>query len=109
MNGSLTVRVERQLSRADIVAEINNAILIAIADKTVTCNHQGNYEVMESLGIKYPNREVLPVYLTTGDQAPYTDAQSPPLLRAQLIALLHEDDRLLFRKAVFNVFCVFLV
>jgi len=106
MNGSLTIRVERQVSRADIAAEINNAIIIAIADKTVTCSHQGNY--LESLGIKYPNREVLPVYLTTGGQAPYTDAQCPPLLRAQLIALLHEDERLLSRNAVLSDFCMFL-
>ena len=36
MNGSLTVRVERQVSRADIVAEINNAIIIAIAREQKT-------------------------------------------------------------------------
>jgi hypothetical protein len=107
-NGSLTIRVERQVCRADIVAEINNAIIIAIADKTVTCSHQGNYEVMESLGIKYPNREVLPVYITASDQASYSSAQSPPLLRAQLIALLHEDERLLSRNAVLRDFCLFL-
>jgi hypothetical protein len=108
MNGSLAIRVERQVCRADIVAEINNAIIIAIADKTVTGSDQGNYEVMESLGIKYPNREVLPVYITTGDQASYSGAQSPPLLRAQLIALLHEDERLLSRNAVLSDFCLFL-
>ena len=108
MNGSLTIRVERQVSGADMVAEINNAIIIAIEDKTVTRSHQGNYEVMESLGIKYPNREVLPVYITTGDQPPYTDDQSPSLLRAQLIALLHEDERLLSRNAVLSDFSMFL-
>ena len=108
MNGSLAIRVERQVCRADIVAEINNAIIIAIADKTVICGDQGNYEVMESLGIKYPNREVLPVYITAGDQASYSGAQSPPLLRAQLIALLHEDERLLSRNAVLSDFCLFL-
>jgi hypothetical protein len=108
MNGSLAIRVERQICRADIVAEINNAVIIAIADNTTTCSDQGNHELMESLGIKYPNREVLPVFITTGDQASYSGAHSPPLLRAQLIALLHEDERLLSRNAILNDFCLFL-
>lgn len=105
VNGSLTVRVERQTS--DVVAEINNAIIIAIEDKTR--GQQANHEAIEFLESKYPNREVLPVYTESGDK---TSDIAPhgfkSLLRAQVIALLREDERALSRNSIVNDFRLFL-
>jgi hypothetical protein len=110
-NGSLKIRVERQVSRVNIVAEINNGIVLAIEDRTGGCSHQGNDEAIESLNWKYPGREVLAISIKTGDQASSTDAVSPgfkPFLPVQFIALLHEDKRLLSRNNVVSEFCAFL-
>ncbi len=110
-NGPLKIRVERQISRVNIVAEINSGIVLAIEDKTGGGSHQGNDEAIESLNWKYPGREVLAVSIKTGDQASSTDAVSPgfkPFLPVQFIALLHEDKRLLSRNNVVSEFCAFL-
>jgi hypothetical protein len=110
-NGSLKIRVERQVSRVNIIAEINSGIVLAIEDRTGGCSRQGNDEAIESLNWKYPGREVLAISIKTGDQASSTDAVSPafkPFLPVQFIALLHEDKRLLSRNNVVSEFCAFL-
>jgi hypothetical protein len=110
-NGSLKIRVDRQISQASVVAEINSCIVLAIEDKTGTCSRQADDEAIESLHWKYPDREVLAVYLKPGNQAFYTDEAFPrfkAFLRAQLIALLREDDRLLSRNNIVSEFCAFL-
>lgn len=105
VNGSLTVRVERQTS--DVVAEINNAFVVVIADKTH--GQQVNHEAIEFLQGKYPNREILPVYTETGDDTSYFVFHGfKPLFRAQLIALLHEDERVLSRNRIVDDFRLFL-
>jgi hypothetical protein len=110
-NGSLKIRVERQISRVNIVAEINSGIVLAIEDKTGGRSHQGSDETIESLNWKYPGREVLAISIKTSEQASSSDAGSPgfkPFLPVQLIALLHEDKRLLSRNNVVSEFCAFL-
>jgi hypothetical protein len=110
-NGSLKIRVQRQISRVNIVAEINSGIVLAIEDRTGSCSHQGSDEAIESLNWKYPGREVLAISIKTGEQASSTGAVTPgfkPFLPVQFIALLHEDKRLLSRNNVVSEFCAFL-
>ena len=98
-DGPMTVRVE--LQRVDVIAEINSEIILAIEDKTGTCSHQGNYEAIKLLKNEHINREILAIYLKTGDQASYAEALSRgfrPFLRDRLIALLREDEALLVRN-----------
>jgi hypothetical protein len=105
INGSMTVRVERRSS--DVVAEINNAFVIAILDETR--GQPANLESIEFLESKYPNREILPICAETGDK---TSEIAPngfkPLLRAQVIALLREDERAVSRNSILDDFRLFL-
>jgi hypothetical protein len=105
INGSMTVRVERQTS--DVVAEINNAFVIAIVDKTR--DQPADHEAIEFLEGKYPNREILPICTETDNEI--SDIASNgfrPLLRAQVIALLREDERPLARNSIVDDFRLFL-
>lgn len=105
VNGSMTVRVERQAS--DVVAEINNAFVIAILDETR--GQPAKHESIEFLEGKYPNREILPVCTGTGDQISDIGSNGfKPLLRAQVIALLREDERAVSRNSILDDFRHFL-
>ena len=110
-DGPMTIRVKMQACRVDVIAEINSEIILAIEDKTGTCSHQGNYEAIELLKNEHMNREILAIYLKTGDQASYAEALShgfKPFLRDRLIALLREDEALIVRNNIVGDFCAVL-
>ena len=104
---SLFVKVSRQVCRVDVVAEINDRVILAIEDKTETSLHDGNVEAIAALEGKYPDRKVLPVYLKTGDQPSFCDDRYHrfrPFLRANFLSLLTENRALLARNAIVSDF-----
>ena len=68
----ISVRIFRQKGHTDIVAEIGEADLLVIEDKTDTSHHDDQLKrYREALAAKYPNRRFIGVYLKTGDEASY--------------------------------------
>jgi hypothetical protein len=106
-------KIALQPDRVDVVAEIND-LVIAIADKTGTCLHEGDVEALRKLRRGYqepkpakPVREVLAVYLKTGDEAHFDAVEShglKPFLRPHLLALLRQNKRLLSQNAIVGDF-----
>ena len=87
----------------DVVAEINDDLVIAIEDKTGTCLHEGNRKALEDLKIHYADRKVLAVYLKTDDEAHLETVESfgfRPFLRANFLALLRANLVLCGRNAI---------
>ena len=104
---ALTVHVQRQVCRVDVVAEINDNLVIAIEDKTVTCLHEGNLKALNKLKERYQGRDVLAVYLKTGDESSFDSVESygfRPFRRANFLALLRTNNRLLRRNAIVSDF-----
>jgi hypothetical protein len=90
--GKVRVAVRQQVRGADIVVEVGNRIVLLIEDKVDAGTHGdqlGRYR--HAVGQKYPDREVLPIFLKTGDQSDYRRVEAAgyrPFLRRELLALL---------------------
>ncbi len=72
--GPLEVLISQQVKKADIVATVGTEHLLVIEDKIETASHSGQLDrYREELGAKFEGRELVCVYLKTGDQGNYTD------------------------------------
>ncbi len=86
------VTVKTQVKAVDIVAEINDDVVLSIEDK-VDAVESGNQLQRYSIALtqEYPERIVLPVFLKTGDQSDYREVEKShykPFLREDLLTTL---------------------
>ncbi len=71
------VVVHKQLKSADVVAEIGERLVLVIEDKVHTGNHSDQLRrYREVLKEHFRGRELVCVYLKTGDQSSYADVKS---------------------------------
>jgi hypothetical protein len=102
-----TVKVHRQFLHADIVAEVGDHTVLLIEDKVYAGLH-GDQLVRYRREIEktFTGKRVLPVFLKTGDQSSYKEAEQAGyklLLRHQIMELLHPfQDRV--SNAIFQDF-----
>lgn len=68
------VVVHRQLKAADVVVEVGDRHVLVLEDKTTTANHSDQLQrYREILGKHYGDRDLVCIYLKTGDQSSYAD------------------------------------
>jgi len=88
----VTVRVHRQLLRADIVAEVGSDTVLLIEDKVHAGLHGDQLErYRREMEKEFGGRELLPVFVKTGDQSSYEEAERSGyrlLLREHILDLL---------------------
>lgn len=89
-----TLRVKTQEHRIDVLALVNDDIVLLIEDKVETDEHSNQIErYVETAKRKYPDRAVVPIYLKTGTAS---KASLPPkekcgrFLRRDLLDVLRE-------------------
>lgn len=71
------ITVHRQVNHADIVVEIGESYVLLIEDKTATKQHGDQLSrYLREIRKRYPGREVLPVFLKTGDQCDFRDVEA---------------------------------
>lgn len=91
-----SVEVHKQLKAADIVAEIGEHHVLVIEDKTHTANRDGQLDrYRKALGKLYEDRELVCIYLKTGDQSSYRAVRSKDwgvFTRADLLDVLGKGD-----------------
>jgi hypothetical protein len=100
-----SVQIKQQHYRADIVAEIDNRLVLLIEDKIHALLH-GNqlerYRVI--LTEQFPHCKVLPTFVRTGDQSGYTEIEAAgyrPFLRQDLLHVLRTERRAGLTNAIF--------
>jgi hypothetical protein len=92
------VEITRQHSKADIVAVIDNRLVLLIEDKIHALPH-GNQlgEYLARLTEEFPSCKVLPTFVKTGDQSGYAEIEADGyrlFLREDLLHVLR-NERLL--------------
>ena len=89
---SVGVTVHRQLLRADIVAEVGTEFVLLIEDKVHAGLHGDQLDrYVRDIAERFKGKRVLPVFLKTGDQSSYKDAEEAGyklFVRHQLLELL---------------------
>ena len=90
--GTPRIRIYRQLDRIDVVVEIDESIIVVIEDKAGTAEHSGPLKrYLESAKVRFPNHEVVPIYIQTYIQPGYEGVRAAGfsvLTRRELIDLL---------------------
>jgi hypothetical protein len=88
----VTVKVHRQLMRADVVAEVGGGIVILIEDKVHAGLHGDQLiRYRRKMEERFHGKTIVPVFLKTGDQSSYLEVEEAGyqlLLRDQLLGLL---------------------
>jgi hypothetical protein len=88
----ITVEVDTQVRGADVVALINEGKALIIEDKVHTTHHSDQLQrYREKLGTEYEDRELVCVYLKTGDQSSYAKVRDrgwATFNRADLLQIL---------------------
>jgi PD-(D/E)XK nuclease superfamily len=86
------VKIYRQSERADIVAVVNGRFVLAIEDKIRAGVHGDQlHRYPDSIGKKFPNAEILPIFLKTVEQSSYRDVEQANyklFLRSDILAAL---------------------
>jgi hypothetical protein len=84
--------VHRQCEGADIVAVIDNRLVLLIEDKVHTEHHGDQLERYKAaIARKFPQCRLLPTFVKTGDQSGYVDIEAAgyrPFLREDLLGVL---------------------
>ena len=92
-----TIKVKRQVCNVDILAHINDNLVLLIEDKTSSGEHSNQLErYKKSIVEKYPDKKVLPIFLKTGDQSNYKEAEKYEyklFLRKDFIAVLQAAQK----------------
>lgn len=100
------VRPDRQVQGADIVADVGSEHVLVVEDKTHTANHSDQLQrYRAALAERHPGRELVCVYLKTGDQDGYADVRRKGwavMTRARLLGILRAGDDV--QNAVFRDF-----
>lgn len=74
---SVGVTVHRQVDHADILAEVGDKYVVLIEDKTTTKHHGDQLNrYLRTIKRRYPGRQILPVFLKTGNQCEFGDVES---------------------------------
>ena len=92
-----SVSVERQWKKIDLLAVVNDEVVIPVEDKTHTKNHSGQLgRYLDQLRKRFPptRYSVAPIYLKTGDQCSYDEVR---IVRSSL-------DHFVIRKPESNYF-----
>ena len=72
-----SVEVERQVKGVDVVALVGSQYALVIEDKVHTSNHSDQLRrYREAMSNKHQDRELVCVYLKTGDQSSYREVES---------------------------------
>jgi hypothetical protein len=85
------VEVKRQVGRIDILCMINNEIVILIEDKRGSMEHSNQlarYKEHVSSQLGFPAKNIIPVYLQTGDQSNYLEAKKHGYIVLDRLSLL---------------------
>jgi hypothetical protein len=104
---SVAVTVHRQFTRADVVAEIGSGFVLLIEDKVHAGLHGDQLvRYRREVENEFSGRRVLPIFLKTGDQSSYAEAEEAGyrlLLREHILQLLRPwRDRI--SNAIFSDF-----
>lgn len=90
--GDYTVTISRQLEHVDIVAELGADYLLVIEDKVHSAEHSDQLNTYaQALKALYPERQIVFIFLKTGDQSSYRGVQAAlwtTFLRQDLLEVL---------------------
>jgi hypothetical protein len=108
-----SVQVHRQVAYVDIVVEVGHEYILLIEDKTHT-NHHGSQlkRYLKGMGKKYPGRQILPVFLKTGDQCDFLDVEECGFRvceRSDLLSCLGDQKQRPFSSDTLRDFVEYLI
>lgn len=99
------VTIRRQVKKVDIVVEVGNTLVLLIEDKVNAAEHGNDLRgYTAAISGEYRGREVLPVFLKTGDQASYKvvlEANYRLFRREDLLVVLRAGKEKGISNAVF--------
>ncbi len=107
------IQVATQFRGIDILVEINPKVVLLIEDKTTTAQHSNQLERYLQLlreSKEYAGRDVIPIYLKTGDQSHLDEVVKAgffPFMRADVLAALDAHGSQI-RNDVFRQFVDYL-
>ncbi len=106
-----SVRVRRQWNKIDVLAVVNEAIVLPIEDKTHTGEHSGQlgrYPADVRKLFPPPQYKVAPIFFKTGDQGSYAEVEKAGytcFLRQHFLPVLRHGQKTLgVRNDIFNDF-----
>ena len=100
-----SVRVLRQVERIDILCFVNHDTVLLIEDKVGTTDHSNQLARYKELVAEHPEHsreKIVPVYIQTGDQSGYAEAQKhgyAVVKRVDLLGVLEGERGQAARKA----------
>jgi PD-(D/E)XK nuclease superfamily len=107
-----SIAIERQDNRIDVLLVVNGDIAIIIEDKTNTKDHSDQLpRYKKVLAAKFPENRIAAIYLKTGDQCDYGNAEQAGygcFLRRDFLDILERGKALGITSDIFTDFCRYL-
>lgn len=107
-----SIAIERQENRIDVLLVVNGDIAIIIEDKTNTKDHSDQLpRYKKALATKFSENRIAAIYLKTGDQCDYGNAEQAGygcFLRRDFLEIFGKGKALGITSDIFTDFCRYL-